>query len=142
MTVKRTNWPWRDWVIKAYHENMPFDQFTIEQIAGDLLPEATSNQILASAFNRNHRQNAEGGALADEFFVENVIDRVETTSTVWLGLTMGCARCHDHKYDPVSQQDFFQLFAYFNNIGERGIGKGTQANPVRKFSSPLAEVPD
>jgi len=139
---ERSNWPWRDWVIDAYRKNMPFDQFTIEQIAGDMLPNATTSQQLATAFNRNHRQNAEGGALAPEFYVENVIDRVETTSTVWLGLTTGCARCHDHKYDPISQREFFQLFAYFNNIGERGTGRGTQAQPVTKFSSPLATVPN
>ena len=139
--AERKNWPWRDWVIQAYRDNMPFDQFTIEQLAGDLLPDATELQILGSAFNRNHRQNSEGGALAPEFFIENVIDRVETTSTVWLGLTMGCARCHDHKYDPLSQQEFFQLFAYFNNIGERGIGQGVNANPVMKFRSPLVDPP-
>ncbi|QDU76749.1 Planctomycete cytochrome C [Bremerella volcania] len=137
---ERTNWPWRDWVIQAMHQNMPFDQFTIEQIAGDMLPDATDSQRLATAFNRNHRQNAEGGALAEEFFVENVIDRVETTSTVWLGLTMGCARCHDHKYDPLSQREFYQFYGYFNNIGERGIGRGIDANPTMKTSSPLARV--
>jgi len=139
--AERKNWPWRDWVIEAFHDNMPFDQFTIEQLAGDMLPNATPNQILASAFNRNHRQNSEGGALADEFFIENVIDRVETTSTVWLGLTMGCARCHDHKYDPLSQREFFQMFAYFNNIGEKGIGKGVSANPTKIYSSPLLTPP-
>lgn len=138
---ERKNWPWRDWVIQAYRDNLPFDEFTIEQLAGDMLPDATGDQILATAFNRNHRQNAEGGALAPEFLVENVIDRVETTSTVWLGLTMGCARCHDHKYDPLSQKEFFQMFAYFNNIGERGIGKGLQANPVKEFRSPLVDPP-
>lgn len=137
---ERTNWPWRDWVIQAMHQNMPFDQFTIEQLAGDMLPDATDSQRLATAFNRNHRQNAEGGALAEEFFVENVIDRVETTSTVWLGLTMGCARCHDHKYDPLSQREFYQFYGYFNNIGERGIGRGIDANPTMKASSPLIEV--
>jgi hypothetical protein len=137
----RSNWPWRDWVIAAFRQNMPFDQFTIEQIAGDMLPNPTDSQLLATAFNRNHRQNAEGGALAPEFFVENVIDRVETTSAVWLGLTTGCARCHDHKYDPISQKEFFQLFAYFNNIGEKGTGRGTQAQPVKNFSSPVAKVP-
>lgn len=136
----RTNWPWRDWVTKAFHDNMPFDEFTIQQIAGDMLPDATLSQKLGSAFNRNHRQNAEGGALADEFFIENVIDRVETTSTVWLGLTFGCARCHDHKYDPLSQKEFYQLFAYFNNIGERGTGKGIQANPTLSTWSPLRDV--
>ena len=140
--AQRKNWPWRDWVIAAYRDNMPFDQFTIEQLAGDMLPNATHSQRLASAFNRNHRQNAEGGALAEEFFVENVIDRVETTSTVWLGLTTGCARCHDHKYDPISQKEFYQLFAYFNNIGERGIGKGVNANPVMLSRSPLRELPE
>lgn len=139
--AERSNWPWRDWVIKAFRDNMPFDQFTIEQLAGDLLPQATRDQVLATAFNRNHRQNAEGGALAPEFFVENVIDRVETTSVVWLGLTMGCARCHDHKYDPLSQKEFFQMFSYFNNIGENGVGSGVKAEPVMEFSSPLIEPP-
>ncbi len=138
----RTNWPWRDWVIKAFRDNMPFDQFTIEQIAGDMLPNASVSQKIASAFNRNHRQNAEGGALAAEFRVENVIDRVETTSTVFLGLTFGCARCHDHKYDPLSQREFFQLYGYFNNIGEKGIGRGIAANPTMKVISPLLEIDD
>jgi hypothetical protein len=138
----RSNWPWRDWVIDAFRKNMPFDQFTIEQLAGDMLPNPTNSQLLATAFNRNHRQNAEGGALAPEFYVENVIDRVETTATVWLGLTAGCARCHDHKYDPISQKEFYQLFAYFNNIGEKGIGRGTQAQPVKNFASPVATVPE
>lgn len=137
----RTNWPWRDWVIQAFDTNMPFDQFAIEQIAGDMLPDASESQLLASAFNRNHRQNSEGGALAAEFLVENIIDRVETTSTVFLGLTMGCCRCHDHKYDPLSQEDFYQFYGYFNNIGEKGIGKGVAANPVRKVQSPLMKLP-
>ncbi|TWT54955.1 Planctomycete cytochrome C [Rubripirellula amarantea] len=139
---ERTNWPWRDWVVKAFRENMPFDQFTIEQIAGDMLPNAIESQQIATAFNRNHRQNNESGALAKEFFVENVIDRVETTSTVWLGLTFGCSRCHDHKYDPLTQREFYQMFAYFNNIGESGIGKGVNANPTLKTSSPLVDVPE
>ncbi|WP_246112593.1 PSD1 and planctomycete cytochrome C domain-containing protein [Allorhodopirellula solitaria] len=138
----RTNWPYRDWVTQAFHENMPFDEFTILQIAGDMLPDATDSDRLATAFNRNHRQNAEGGALAEEFFVENVIDRVETTATVWLGLTAGCSRCHDHKFDPISQREFFSLYAYFNNIGERGIGPGTKANPTMQSYSPLADIPD
>ncbi len=138
----RSNWPWRDWVIDAFRKNMPFDQFTIEQLAGDMLPNPTDSQLLATAFNRNHRQNNESGALAPEFYVENVIDRVETTSTVWLGLTTGCARCHDHKYDPITQKEFFQLFAYFNNIGEKGTGRGTQANPIKNFSSPIISIPD
>lgn len=138
--TERTNWPWRDWVIQAMQTNMPFDQFTIEQLAGDMLPNASSSQRLATAFNRNHRQNAEAGALAAEFGVENVIDRVETTSTVWLGLTMGCCRCHDHKYDPISQREFYQFYGYFNNIGESGIGRGINANPLLKTTSPLAHI--
>ena len=138
---ERSNWPWRDWVIQAFQENLPFDRFTLEQLAGDMLPNATTAQKLATAFNRNHRQNAEGGALAAEFLVENIIDRVETTSTVWLGLTMGCARCHNHKYDPLSQKEFFQLYAYFNNIGEAGTGEGRNANPILTTASPLQQVP-
>ena len=117
----RSMWRWRDWVIDAFNRNMTFDQFTIEQIAGDMLPHATREQKLASAFNRNHRTNAEGGIVPEEFRVEYVADRVQTTSTVWLGLTVGCARCHDHKYDPIKQKEFYQLFAYFNNVPEKGL---------------------
>jgi hypothetical protein len=116
----RQMWRWRDWVIDAFNANMPFDQFTIEQIAGDMLPNPTLNQLIATGFNRNHRGNAEGGIIPEEYQVEYVVDRVDTTSTVWLGLTMGCARCHDHKYDPISQRDYYQTFAYFNNIPEDG----------------------
>ncbi len=118
--MRRSQWPWRDWVIDAYNANMPFDQFTIEQLAGDLLPHPTRDQRLATAFNRNHRINNEGGIVPDEFIVEYVADRVETTSTVWLGLTMNCSRCHDHKYDPITQKDYYSLFAFFNNIDEHG----------------------
>ncbi|MBT5903625.1 MAG: DUF1553 domain-containing protein [Opitutaceae bacterium] len=118
--ILRSQWPWRDWVIDAYNANMPFDQFTIEQLAGDLLETPSENQLLATAFNRNHRINNEGGIIPEEYLVEYVADRVETTSTVWLGLTMGCARCHDHKYDPLSQQDFFEMFAFFHNVPENG----------------------
>ena len=117
----RSMWRWRDWVIDAFNKNMAFDQFTIEQIAGDLLPGATRDQIIATGFNRNHRTTAEGGSVEEEFRVEYVADRVETTSTVWLGLTVGCARCHDHKYDPLTQKEFYRLFAYFNNVPERGL---------------------
>ena len=117
---ERWMWRWRDWVIDAFNANMPFDQFTVEQIAGDLLPDATLSQKLATGFNRNHRGNAEGGIVPEEYAVEYVVDRVDTTCTVWLGLTMGCARCHDHKYDPLSQREFYQLFAYFNNVPEKG----------------------
>ena len=118
--AERYMWRWRDWVIEAFNNNIPFDQFTIEQIAGDMLPSATLEQKIASGFNRNHRGNGEGGIIAEEYAVEYVVDRVETTSTVWLGLTVGCTRCHDHKYDPLTQKEFYQLFAYFNNIPERG----------------------
>ncbi len=118
--MRRSQWPWRDWVIDAYNANMPFDQFTIEQLAGDLLPYPTRDQRLATAFNRNHRINNEGGIVPDEFIVEYVADRVETTSTVWLGLTMNCSRCHDHKYDPITQKDYYSLFAFFNSIDEHG----------------------
>ena len=117
---ERHMWRWRDWVINAFNANMPFDQFTVEQIAGDMLPDATLDQIIATGFNRNHSQNGEGGIIPEEYLVENVVDRVETTSTVWLGLTMGCARCHDHKYDPIKQKEFYEVFAHFNNIPERG----------------------
>jgi len=117
----RDMWRWRDWVINAFDRNMPFDQFTIEQLAGDLLPDPTLDQRIATAFNRNHRTNAEGGIVPEEFRVEYVADRSETTSTVWLGLTVGCARCHDHKYDPIKQKEYYQLFAYFNNVPEKGL---------------------
>lgn len=117
---ERYMWRWRDWVIGAFNRNMPFDRFTVEQIAGDMLPGATLQQILATGFNRNHRGNGEGGIIPEEYAVEYVVDRVETTSAVWLGLTLGCARCHNHKYDPFTQKEFYQVFAYFNNVPERG----------------------
>ena len=117
----RDMWRWRDWVIDAFRSNMPFDRFTIEQIAGDLLPNATVQQKVATGFHRNHRTSAEGGIVDEEFRVEYVADRAETTSTVWLGLTLGCARCHDHKYDPFTQKEFYQFFAYFNQTPDRGF---------------------
>src|SRR5260221_338748 len=118
---ERSMWRWRDWVISAFNRNMPFDQFTVEQIAGDMLRNATLEQKIASGFNRNHRGNGEGGIVPEEYAVEYVVDRVDTTSTVWLGLTVGCARCHDHKYDPILQKEFYQFFAYFNQVPERGM---------------------
>jgi hypothetical protein len=117
---ERFMWRWRDWVIDAFNRNMPYDEFTVEQIAGDMLPNATLEQRIASGFNRNHRGNGEGGIVPAEYAVEYVVDRVDTTSTVFMGLTVGCARCHDHKYDPISQKEFYQLYAYFDNIPERG----------------------
>jgi len=116
----RDMWRWRDWVIEAYNRNLPFDRFTIEQLAGDLLPNPTLDQRIATGFNRNHRGNSEGGIVPEEYAVEYVADRVETTATVWLGLTFTCCRCHDHKFDPFTQKEFYRLFAYFNNVPESG----------------------
>jgi hypothetical protein len=128
---ERFMWRWRDWVIDAYNSSVPFDRFTIEQLAGDLLPNATLEQRIATGFNRNHRGNGEGGIIPEEYAVEYVVDRVETTATVWMGLTLGCCRCHDHKYDPFTQRDFYQLFAFFNQVPERGrANKFGNSSPV------------
>ena len=116
----RPTWPWRDWVIKAFNDNVPYDQFVTWQLAGDLLPNATKEQRLATAFNRHHMQNEEGGIVEEEFRVAYVFDRVTTVGTAFLGLTFDCARCHDHKYDPVTQKDFYSLFAIFQNVDEAG----------------------
>ncbi len=118
----RVMYPWRDWVIKAFNENMPFDDFILWQMAGDLLPETNSEKKLATAFLRNHRINAEGGIIPEEYRVEYVADRSQTMATAFLGLTLECARCHDHKYDPISQRDYFQLFSFFNQTNEEGQG--------------------
>ncbi len=127
----RHQWRWRDWVISAYNQHMPFDQFTIEQIAGDLLPNPSLDQIIATGFNRNHRYNSEAGLVVEEFLLENAVDRVDTTSTLWMGLTVGCARCHDHKYDPISQKDYYQLIAFFNSVPEAGRAiKNGNSEPV------------
>lgn len=137
---ERFMWPWRNWVIDAFNANMPFDQFTIEQLAGDMLPNPTRSQILATGFNRNHRINDEGGVIAAEYAVEYVVDRVDTTSTVWLGLTMGCCRCHDHKYDPLPQQDFYNMFALFNNVPEKGKdGRLGYSLPILDYPNPSVE---
>ena len=135
----RQQWPWRDWVIDAFNRNMPYDQFTIEQIAGDMLPEASLSQRVASGFNRNHRLNGEGGIIAEEWRVETVIDRVETTGTTWLALTFNCCRCHDHKYDPITQKEFYSLFSYFNNVAESGTLQGESRNTDPVLSVPTAE---
>jgi hypothetical protein len=139
-------WRWRDWVIEAFNNNMRFDQFTVEQLAGDLLPNSTLEQRLATGFNRNHRANSEGGAIPEEFRTEYVVDRVDTTATVWLGLTMICARCHDHKYDPIQQREFYQLFAFFNNVPEDGRARKSgntpplMAAPTRNQQARQAEL--
>jgi mono/diheme cytochrome c family protein len=136
----RFMWPWRDWVINAYNANMPFDQFTIEQLAGDLLPGATLEQKVASGFNRNHATTDEGGAIDEEYRVEYVVDRVKTTSTVWLGLTMECGQCHDHKYDPISQKEYYAFYAYFNQTKDAGMQtRNGNAPPLVYLFTPKQE---
>ncbi len=119
--TSREMWHWRDWLIGAYNRNQPFDEFTVDQLAGDLVPGAREDQIIATGFHRNHRLNGEGGRIVEEWFAETVIDRVETTGLTWMGLTFNCCRCHDHKYDPISQKEFFQFFAFFNSCDETGV---------------------
>jgi mono/diheme cytochrome c family protein len=147
----RDMWRWRDWVIEAFHNNKPFDQFTIEQLAGDLLAkEPIYGDVeqarkwlelrIATAFNRNHRGNAEGGIVPEEFQVEYVVDRVDTTFTTWLGLTMGCARCHSHKYDPISQREYYQVFSYFNNLPENGRALKEGNSPPWMYAPTHAQV--
>lgn len=128
---------WREWVIESFNQNLPFDQFTVDQLAGDLLPNATTDQKVASGFNRNHMINFEGGAIPEEYHTAYLIDRVNTTATVWLGLTMGCVQCHDHKYDPLTMKDFYSLYAFFNNVPENGLdGSKGNAAPVMPVPSP------
>ncbi|MEW4526394.1 PSD1 and planctomycete cytochrome C domain-containing protein [Maioricimonas sp. JC845] len=131
----RSMWPYRDWLIRAFNSNRPFDQMTIEQLAGDLLPEATTDQKVASGFNRCHVTTSEGGSIAEEFYVRYTVDRVETVGTVFMGLTLGCAACHDHKFDPVSQKEFYQLFAYFNSLTDKPMDGNALLPP------PVVEVP-
>ncbi len=133
----RTNWPWRDWVVSAFNLNLPFDQFTIEQFAGDLFPNATPEQRLATCFHRNHMTNGEGGRDPEESRIDYVIDRVSTTGTLWLGLTLGCCQCHSHKYDPITHRDFYSLTAFFNSIDEDGKASNA-AKPYLSYQSPLA----
>lgn len=118
-------WVWRDWVVRALNTDMPFDRFSIEQLAGDLLPKPKDEQLIATAFNRNHLLNGEGGAIAEEQRFNILFDRVDTTATTWLGLTMACAQCHDHKYDPMTQRDYYAMLALFNNVPESGVPSGT-----------------
>ncbi|MFV2069584.1 MAG: DUF1549 domain-containing protein, partial [Pirellulales bacterium] len=134
----REMWPYRDWVIRAFNNNMPFDQFTVEQLAGDLLPNATLDQKIASGFNRCHVTTNEGGSIAEEVYVRNVVDRVSTTGTVFLGLTLGCTVCHDHKFDPFTQKEFYQLFAFFNNLDGPAMD-GNVKDPAPTVRVPTAE---
>ena len=133
---RRDMWHWRDWVIRSFNTNQPFDAFTIEQIAGDLLPEPTRDQKIATGFNRNHMINHEGGAIPAEYHTEYVVDRVETVATVWMAMTIGCARCHDHKYDPIKQREFYEFYAFFNSVDERGLD-GSNGNAV-----PMLHLPE
>ena len=132
----REMWKWREWVIGAFNANQPFDEFTVEQIAGDLLPGATRSQRLATGFQRNHTIFTKPGAADDEYRHAYVVDRVNTTATVWMGLTLACAQCHDHKYDPFSQAEYYSLYAYFNNVSEDDVGRG------RGNTRPVMVVPD
>ncbi len=134
--LEREQWVWRDWVIHAFNSNMPYDRFTTLQIAGDLLPDATAEARLATGFQRNHPITIEGGVIDEEYRTEYVMDRVATTSTAWLGLTFQCARCHDHKFDPLTQRDFYSMFAFFNNVPEKGLNG---FDPKEKIASPLAD---
>ena len=135
---ERSIWPYRDWVIDAFNRNMPFDQFTIEQLAGDLLAEPTLQQRVATGFNRCNVTTSEGGSIDDEYYVRYAVDRVETTATVWLGLTAGCAACHDHKFDPLTQKEFYQLFSYFFSLTERAMD-GNALLPPPSVKVPTAE---
>lgn len=130
---ERIMWPWRDWVIHAFDTNMPYDQFVTYQLAGDLLPSANAEQILATGFNRNHKITFEGGVIPEEYRVEYVEDRAVTFGTAFLGLTLECARCHDHKYDPVSQKEHFELYSFFNNIDELGLTPGGAGKIPRPY---------
>lgn len=136
----RDMWAWRDWVINAFHKNQPYDQFLLEQIAGDLIPNATPDQIAATGFLRNSMNTHEGGTIPEEYRVNYTIDKVDAVATSVLGLTMKCAQCHDHKYDPISQKEFFQMYAFFNTSSEPGKG-ATNANtpPVMNYKSPLGD---
>ena len=136
---ERTMWPWRDWVVRAFNSNLPFDQFTLWQLAGDLLPAATPEQRLATGFVRNHMINGEGGRIPEENRIDYLFDQAETTATVWLGATFNCTRCHDHKYDPYTQRDYFSLVAFFNRTAVDGSGGDPQSKPHLEWPSPEQE---
>ncbi|MAT73313.1 MAG: hypothetical protein CMJ58_27830 [Planctomycetaceae bacterium] len=134
-----SQWPYRDWVVRALNDNLPYDEFLTWQLAGDLLPDATRNQILATAMNRLHRMTNEGGSLSAEWLVENAADRVDTFGTAILGLTLGCARCHDHKYDPISARDYYSMMAFFNSIDENGLYDRADKVPAPSLLLPTDE---
>jgi hypothetical protein len=140
----RTIWKYRDWVIDAFNRDMPFDQFTIEQLAGDLLPQATADQKVATGFHRNTQINEEGGIDKEQFRIESVVDRVNTTGATWLGLTVGCAQCHDHKFDPITQQEYFEMFAFLNNQDEPNLTLGTEQDNkrVEEHNAKIKELED
>jgi hypothetical protein len=139
---KRSIWPWRDWVINAFNKDMPFDQFTLEQIAGDMLPNATHEQVVATGFHRNTSFNEEGGTNPEQFRVERTVDRTNTTGSVWLGLTVGCAQCHTHKYDPITHKEYYQLYAFLNSMDEPKVSMPTpeQAAKLKDLNAQLAKV--
>jgi hypothetical protein len=136
----RTVWPWRDWVVTALNADMPFDRFTVEQLAGDLLPNATKEQQIATGFHRNTAYNEEGGTDPEQFRVERTIDRTNTTGAAWLGLTVGCCQCHDHKYDPVPQKDYYRLYAFFNSCDEPTLPVGGSAELTKKVNELTARA--
>ena len=138
----RTMWPWRDWVIKAFTDGMPYDQFLTEQLAGDLLPEASVSQKVATGFSRNHVLTTEGGVFEEEYHVEYVADRVHTTATVFLAMSLQCARCHDHKYDPLTQKEYYQFAAFFNNVPDKVVSynKARMAEPLLKLPTPAQQA--
>jgi hypothetical protein len=139
---KRSIWPWRDWLIGAFNRDLPFDQFTIEQLAGDLLPNPSRDQLIATGFHRNTSFNEEGGTNPEQFRVERTVDRTNTTGTAWLGLTVGCCQCHDHKYDPISQKEYYQLYAFFDSIEEPKLSMPTPAQDKRlqELTAQLAQA--
>jgi hypothetical protein len=135
----RFMWLWRDWVIQSFNDNKPYNDFTVEQLAGDLLPEASQSQRVATGFVRNNMTNDEGGADPDEYLNKYVVDRVNTLGTVWLGLTVGCTECHDHKYDPMTTREFYRLYAFFHNVPEKGLDRIRTDNPPPRLPVPTAE---
>ncbi len=135
----RFMWLWRDWVIKAFNDNKPYDEFTVEQLAGDLLPNPTQSQRIATGFVRNNMTNDEGGADPDEYLNKYVVDRVNTLGAVWLGLTVGCTECHDHKYDPLTTNEFYRMYAFFHNVPEKGLDRIRTDNPPPRLPVPTPE---